>query len=136
MRGLNALLRAAPRVPRLLLIGLVRAYRLLLSPWVGQSCRFTPTCSAYAIGALDRHGAVVGGGLAAWRILRCNPLCHGGCDPVPDNMPWERAQAAPATSSAAGLFTGLLQRDSGDAPAAAGSATVAPADPTLSKTLS
>ena len=86
MRGLNALLRAALRVPRALLIGLVRAYRLLLSPWVGQSCRFTPTCSAYAIGALDRHGAVVGGGLAAWRILRCNPLCHGGCDPGPDNM--------------------------------------------------
>jgi putative membrane protein insertion efficiency factor len=136
MHGLNAVLRVLMRLPRLLLIGVVRGYRLLFSPWVGQSCRFTPTCSAYAIGALERHGAVVGSGLAAWRILRCNPLCHGGCDPVPDNMPWERAQAAPAPSSATGLFTGLLQRDSGDAPAAAGPATVATADPTLSKTLS
>ena len=111
MRVLSAL----ARLPRRLLIGLVRGYRLVLSPWVGQSCRFAPTCSGYAIQALERHGAVVGTGLAAWRILRCNPWCHGGCDEVPDNMPWQRDKASPS----AGLFTSLLQRDPGSMPAAA-----------------
>ena len=122
MRGLNVLLQ----LPRRVLIGAVRLYRLLLSPWVGQSCRFTPTCSAYAIQALQKHGALVGTGLAGWRILRCNPWCHGGCDEVPDNMPWDRAKASPSPAhSAAGLFTGLLQPDSGRAPAAATSSCVA-----------
>ncbi|MDN3919118.1 membrane protein insertion efficiency factor YidD [Roseateles violae] len=69
------------------LIGLVRGYRLLLSPWLGASCRFEPTCSVYAIGALQRHGAAAGGYLAAARILRCNPFCAGGHDGVPDNPP-------------------------------------------------
>ena len=115
MRGLTALLY----LPRTLLVGLVRGYRLLLSPWVGQSCRFAPTCSAYAIEALQRHGAVVGTGLAGWRILRCNPWCHGGCDEVPDNMPWDRAKASPSARSAAGLFSGLLHPETGSVPAAA-----------------
>lgn len=110
MRGLNALWR----LPRAALIGLVRAYRLVLSPWVGQSCRFAPTCSAYAIQALDKHGAIVGTGLAGWRILRCNPWCHGGCDEVPDNMPWNRTRATPP----AVLFSTLLDGDSGSAPTA------------------
>jgi putative membrane protein insertion efficiency factor len=117
MRGLNALLH----LPRVLLIGLVRAYRVLLSPWVGQSCRFAPTCSVYAIGALEKHGAVIGTGLAGWRILRCNPWCHGGCDEVPDNMPWQRDKASPS----AGLFTRLLPRDPGSLPAAATPTTAA-----------
>jgi putative membrane protein insertion efficiency factor len=69
------------------LIGLVEGYRLLLSPWLGNSCRFEPTCSRYAIGALERHGAVAGSYLAAARILRCSPLCAGGCDPVPECRP-------------------------------------------------
>ena len=111
MRGLNVLWR----LPRMALIALVRAYRLLLSPWVGQSCRFTPTCSAYAMQALDRHGAIVGSGLAGWRLLRCNPWCHGGCDEVPDNMPWNRRRASPSK----GLFRDLLDRDAGSAPSAA-----------------
>jgi len=85
---------------------------------VGQSCRFTPTCSAYALQALDRHGAIAGTALAGWRILRCNPWCHGGCDEVPDNMPWNRTQASPS----AGLFSGLLHRDSGSAPSATAAA--------------
>ena len=110
MRGLNALWH----LPRAALIGLVRLYRLVLSPWVGQSCRFAPTCSVYAIQALGRHGAIVGTGLAGWRILRCNPWCHGGCDEVPDNMPWNRTRATPF----AGLFSGLLDGDSGSAPPA------------------
>jgi len=65
------------------LIALVRGYRFLLSPWMGRSCRFEPTCSAYAIEALERHGAIHGTALTAWRVARCNPLCEGGHDPVP-----------------------------------------------------
>ena len=121
MRGLTLLVH----LPRTLLIGLVRGYRLLLSPWVGQSCRFAPTCSVYAIQALEKHGAVIGAGLAGWRILRCNPWCHGGCDEVPDNMPWNRAKAPPSPPPATGLFSGLLQRDSGSVPAAATPTTAA-----------
>ncbi len=70
-----------------LLIQLVRGYRLLLSPWLGSACRFTPTCSAYALGALERHGALAGASLTVYRLLRCHPLCAGGHDPVPDNPP-------------------------------------------------
>ena len=65
------------------LIGLVKAYRLLLSPWLGSSCRFTPTCSAYGLQALAMHGAAAGSYLTLKRIARCNPWCHGGHDPVP-----------------------------------------------------
>ena len=66
-----------------LLILLVRFYRLFLSPWLGSSCRFEPTCSRYALEALERHGAWKGTRLAGWRVLRCHPWCQGGCDPVP-----------------------------------------------------
>ena len=66
-----------------LLIGLVKGYRLLLSPWLGQSCRFEPTCSVYAIGALEQHGAARGSYLTLRRIARCQPWCEGGHDPVP-----------------------------------------------------
>ena len=72
---------------RAALIALVRGYRLLLSPWLGQSCRFEPTCSRYAIEALQRHGAAAGSYLAAARILRCAPWCQGGCDAVPAQRP-------------------------------------------------
>ncbi|CAN5296211.1 membrane protein insertion efficiency factor YidD [soil metagenome] len=72
---------------RQLLIGLVKAYRLLLSPWLGQSCRFTPTCSAYSIEALELHGAAVGSYLTLKRIARCQPWCEGGHDPVPPKRP-------------------------------------------------
>lgn len=50
---------------------------------MGKNCRFTPTCSAYAIEALQKHGLLKGSCLAVWRILRCNPYCKGGYDPVP-----------------------------------------------------
>ena len=62
----------------------VRAYRLILSPWVGYNCRYQPTCSAYALEALDRHGALRGVRLAAGRILRCHPWGGSGYDPVPE----------------------------------------------------
>ena len=61
----------------------VRAYRLVLSPWVGHSCRFQPTCSAYALEAIERHGAARGGWLAARRVCRCHPWGAAGFDPVP-----------------------------------------------------
>ena len=70
--------------PRQGLIGVVHAYRLVLSPWLGSSCRFEPTCSAYALVALDRHGALRGGALTVGRIARCHPWCAGGHDLVPD----------------------------------------------------
>jgi putative membrane protein insertion efficiency factor len=61
----------------------VRAYRLLLSPWVGNGCRFQPTCSAYALEALERHGGIRGGWLTVRRIARCHPWGGSGYDPVP-----------------------------------------------------
>jgi putative membrane protein insertion efficiency factor len=61
----------------------VRAYRLLLSPWIGKNCRYAPTCSAYALEALERHGALKGGWLALRRIGRCHPWGGSGYDPVP-----------------------------------------------------
>ena len=66
-----------------LLLGAVQAYRLMLSPWLGSSCRFEPTCSAYALNALETHGAATGSYLTARRLLRCHPGCAGGCDPLP-----------------------------------------------------
>ena len=72
---------------RATLIALVRGYRLLLSPWLGSSCRFTPTCSAYALDALERHGAAAGSYLTVARIARCHPWCTGGIDPVPAEPP-------------------------------------------------
>lgn len=65
------------------LIGLVRFYRLMLSPWLGSGCRFEPTCSAYALQALQDHGAARGSYLTLKRLGRCHPWCAGGHDPVP-----------------------------------------------------
>ena len=75
------------RVPQRLLILLVQGYRLLLKPWLGNACRFEPTCSAYTLQALQQHGAIVGASLGAGRVLRCHPWCEGGCDPVPAQPP-------------------------------------------------
>lgn len=68
---------------RTLLIGLVRLYQWAVSPLLGPRCRFHPSCSCYAIEALERHGAARGSWLAARRIARCHPLNEGGIDPVP-----------------------------------------------------
>lgn len=65
------------------LIAFIRVYQFLLSPMLGQRCKFYPTCSNYAIEALRVHGAVRGAGLATWRVMRCNPFSNGGVDPVP-----------------------------------------------------
>ena len=98
--------------PRRFLIALVRGYRLLLSPWLGNACRFEPTCSVYAIGALERHGAAAGTALALGRIARCQPWCAGGHDPVPARPPR--------------LFRALLERPSAGArPSASGASDAA-----------
>jgi len=67
----------------LVLIKFVKAYQLMLSSFVGQHCRFSPTCSNYAIEALRNHGALKGSVLATKRICRCHPWAHGGVDEVP-----------------------------------------------------
>jgi putative membrane protein insertion efficiency factor len=74
-------------VPRRVLTVLVHGYRLLLRPLLQPSCRYEPSCSAYALEALDRHGAGAGSYLALHRLLRCHPFCPGGVDPVPQHPP-------------------------------------------------
>jgi hypothetical protein len=95
--------------PRQALMGAVRVYRLLLSPWLGNQCRFAPSCSAYAIEALERHGALAGSYLAAGRLLRCQPWCQGGCDLVPAERPRLFTHLLPGATvaSAAGPSTTL-----------------------------
>ena len=70
-------------LPKRALLWLIRFYRAAISPTHAPCCRFTPTCSQYALEAVEKYGAVKGGCLALRRILRCNPLCKGGYDPVP-----------------------------------------------------
>lgn len=71
------------RIPAEILIALLRGYKRVLSPLFLPACRYTPTCSEYAMEAVDRHGVIRGAGLAMWRLLRCHPFIHGGYDPVP-----------------------------------------------------
>jgi putative membrane protein insertion efficiency factor len=73
--------------PQRLLILLVKGYRLFLSAWIGSVCRFTPSCSAYSLRALQDHGAVAGSYLTVHRLARCHPWCRGGHDPVPAHAP-------------------------------------------------
>jgi putative membrane protein insertion efficiency factor len=60
----------------------IRAYRLVVSPLLPARCKYAPTCSGYALEAVERYGILRGLVLAGWRLLRCNPLSHGGWDPV------------------------------------------------------
>jgi putative membrane protein insertion efficiency factor len=75
------------RLPATVLILLVRGYRFFLSPWLGSACRFEPTCSAYSLQALEKHGAAAGTYLTLHRLVRCGPWCPGGHDPVPEHPP-------------------------------------------------
>ena len=75
------------------LLKLIRGYQRFISPDLPPSCRFYPTCSEYAYQAIETHGVLKGGLLAAWRVLRCNPFNPGGVDPVPGReLPSERNQ--------------------------------------------
>lgn len=76
--------RQLAQIPRQILTGLIRIYRRLLSPLLGPRCRFYPSCSAYALAALQQHGAARGSWLTLRRIVRCHPLNEGGPDPVPE----------------------------------------------------
>jgi len=62
---------------------LIRSYQVLISPYLGRHCRFEPSCSTYAMEAIEKHGSLKGGWLAIKRIGRCHPFCDGGYDPVP-----------------------------------------------------
>ncbi len=85
-----------------LLMGLVKGYRLFLSPALGSSCRFEPTCSAYALQALETRGAAMGSYLTLKRIGRCHPWCEGGLDEVP----------LPKAGTASPIFSRLVSTSS------------------------
>lgn len=70
-------------MPRRLVVAALRLYQLVVSPLYGPTCRFYPSCSQYALTAVERHGVVRGAALAGWRLLRCNPWNAGGVDDVP-----------------------------------------------------
>ena len=85
-------------LPQRALIALIKGYRLFFSAWIGNACRFEPSCSSYALLALERHGAQAGAALTVGRLLRCHPWCAGGADPVPTFIHRPRR----------GVFTSLL----------------------------
>ena len=78
-----------------LILALLAIYKRLLSPLLGARCRFHPSCSDYARVAVARFGSWRGGMLALWRILRCQPLCRGGFDPVPERFTMHRCATPP-----------------------------------------
>lgn len=75
-------------------VWLVKFYRKIISPLKPPCCRFNPTCSAYAIEAFTEWGFICGLGLTVWRILRCNPFCRGGYDPVPERKKRKKGESA------------------------------------------
>lgn len=81
------------------LMGIVKGYRLFFSPWLGSACRFEPTCSAYALQALQAHGAAAGSYLTLARLARCHPGCTGGLDAVPEQPPRVFSRLLSHTSS-------------------------------------
>ena len=71
-----------------ILVGVIRTYQILLSPRIGQVCRYYPTCSHYGLAAVKAHGAGKGSLLAAWRVLRCHPWATGGIEHIPAKGSW------------------------------------------------
>jgi len=87
--GLKEGLRAMGRAPVVLCVALIRVYQRVISPMLGDVCRYHPSCSRYAVGAISTHGVFKGCVLAARRLLRCTPLHAGGLDPVPPRGAWK-----------------------------------------------
>ncbi|MGC9361792.1 MAG: membrane protein insertion efficiency factor YidD [Candidatus Syntrophosphaera sp.] len=79
----SKILRLIPRIPNLLFIFLIEAYRRGISPFLPHTCRFEPSCSNYGLQAFRKYNFFKALGLSLWRILRCNPFCKGGYDPLP-----------------------------------------------------
>lgn len=94
-----------------LLIGLIRAYRYLLSPWMGTQCRFYPSCSHYGEEAIQHYGAIKGMGLIIWRLLRCNPWHPGGFDYVPGTEPVQDTQPEENKTSQHKNITGVISNE-------------------------
>lgn len=89
-----SILRSLLLVPRNLVIVLLRVYRAVVSPLYGDVCRYYPSCSAYALGAVQEHGVAQGGWLTARRLARCHPWAEGGIDDVPlhEHSPYRRTR--------------------------------------------
>ncbi|MGH2682014.1 MAG: membrane protein insertion efficiency factor YidD [Actinomycetota bacterium] len=98
----------AGRPFRALLLGLLGMYRALISPLLGARCRFHPSCSVYAEGAIRTHGAAKGLVLAVWRVLRCSPLTKGGVDGVPPRGAWRSSPAGQG-------YDAIIRQDAGEA---------------------
>ena len=88
---------------------LLRGYQRCISPALPPSCRYQPSCSHYALEAVELHGALRGSLLAAWRVLRCHPLVRGGYDPVPRPRPLP--QRHPSTSPSASLRASFARQE-------------------------
>jgi len=86
------------------LLGVIRAYRYVLSPWMGNTCRYWPTCSAYAMDAVELHGPLRGGWMMLARIARCHPYAAGGVDPVPLRFSWNCRHCANAAAARSSTF--------------------------------
>ena len=81
------------------LLTVIRAYRYALSPWIGDVCRFWPTCSEYSLGAIERHGVLRGAWMTLVRLVRCHPYSAGGVDPVPQQFRWRCWHCAPGSAA-------------------------------------
>jgi putative membrane protein insertion efficiency factor len=84
-----------------LALGLLRLYKRWISPAFPPSCRYVPTCSDYAMEAIERYGALRGGAMAAWRLFRCHPLAKGGLDPVVKDRAWNPTHSQKARMNGA-----------------------------------
>ena len=82
---------------KLITLRLLRGYKWAVSPMLAPACRYVPTCSEYAMEAVERYGALRGGWMSLWRLMRCHPFAHGGYDPVLKELNYE--QPCPATGS-------------------------------------
>jgi len=84
-------------------VGLIRLYQALLSPVLGQRCRYYPSCSNYSLQAIGTHGAIKGSALTVWRVLRCNPWSGGGIDHVPGRGTWTNSQVIEFSTKPLGM---------------------------------